>query len=42
MSHELPQSANWYSSSACDWSAAAVSPLVAYASKNEVRLFDPV
>jgi hypothetical protein len=42
MSYGLPPSANWYSSSACDWSLAASSPLVAYAAKNEVRLFDPV
>ena len=41
MSHELPPSANWYSSSACDWNAAAASSLVAFATKNEVRLFDP-
>lgn len=42
MPHELPPSANWYSSSACDWCESAPSPLVAYAAKNEVRLFDPV
>jgi len=42
MSLELGPSANWYSSSACDWCAAAPTPLVAYAAKNEVRLFDPV
>ena len=42
MSHELPPSANWYSSSVCDWCAWSPSPLVAYAAKNEVRLFNPM
>ena len=40
-SHELPPAANWYSSSACDWCATRTSSLVAYATKNEVRLLDP-
>ena len=34
----LPPSANWYSSSACDWSQNGTA---AYASKNSVRLLMP-
>eukprot|EP00961_Rhodomonas_salina_P243866 3295154-Rhodomonas_salina.1 len=37
MAIQLPPSANWYSSSACDWSA---SGLIAFAAKNVIRLLD--
>jgi len=40
MSLQLPPSANWYSSAACDWSAAP-GGLVAFTAKNTVRFFDP-
>ena len=35
----LPPSANWYSSSACDWSQKGIS---AYTAKNCIRLFHPI
>ena len=41
MSLQLPPSANWYSSAACDWSGAP-GGLVAFTAKNTVRLLDPL